>query len=124
MDTTQIIFIVVVAIIALLRIKKFLTTRSLQNYSAPEVKKMLKENGNILLLDVRTDPERKAGAIKPSIHIPLHEISIKSDQLKKYGSKEIICYCQTGSRSVSAAAKLKKLGFNAANLTGGYIRWQ
>ena len=95
----------------------------MKNYSSAEVKQLLKNNNSIVLLDVRTDGERKSGAIKPSIHIPLHEITLKTEQLKKYGSREIICYCQTGSRSVSAAVKLRKLGFNSANLTGGYLRW-
>lgn len=95
----------------------------MKNYSVAEVKHLLKGNTDIVLLDVRTDGERKAGAIKPSIHIPLHEINLKVDMLKKYRSREIICYCQTGSRSVSAVLKLQKLGFNSANMVGGYVNW-
>ncbi|MDP3581288.1 MAG: rhodanese-like domain-containing protein [Ignavibacteria bacterium] len=123
METTQILLLAFVIFIILLRVKKYIATRSMKNYSAAEVKKLLKNSNSIVLLDVRTDGERKAGAIKPSIHIPLHEITLKTEQLKKYGSREIICYCQTGSRSVSAAVKLKKLGFNSANMSGGYLRW-
>lgn len=123
METTQIIILAIVLLIVLLRVKKYLTTKSLKNYTPEEVKQLLKRNGSIVLLDVRTERERKTGSIKPSIHIPLHEISLKADDLKKYGEREIVCYCQTGNRSVSAAAKLKKLGFNSANLIGGYVRW-
>ncbi|MBI3123296.1 MAG: rhodanese-like domain-containing protein [Ignavibacteriales bacterium] len=123
MGATQILLLAFVILVIVLRVKKYLTTRSMKNYSSTEVKQLLKNNNSIVLLDVRTDGERKSGAIKPSIHIPLHEITLKTEQLKKYGSREIICYCQTGSRSVSAAVKLRKLGFNSANLTGGYLRW-
>ena len=123
MDATQILLLAFVILVVVLRVKKYLTTRSLKNYSSAEVKQLLKNNNSIVLLDVRTDGERKSGAIKPSIHIPLHEITLKTELLKKYGSREIICYCQTGSRSVTAAVKLRKLGFNSANLTGGYLRW-
>lgn len=123
MDATQVLLLAFVILVVVLRVKKYLTTRSMKNYSSAEVKQLLKNNNSIVLLDVRTDGERKSGAIKPSIHIPLHEITLKTEQLKKYGSREIICYCQTGSRSVSAAVKLRKLGFNSANLTGGYLRW-
>ncbi|MDP2036144.1 MAG: rhodanese-like domain-containing protein [Ignavibacteria bacterium] len=123
METTQILLLAFVLLIILLRVKKYIATRSMKNYSAAEVKQLLKDNNSIVLLDVRTDGERKSGAIKPSIHIPLHEIALKIEQLKKYGSREIICYCKTGSRSVSAAVKLKKLGFNSANMSGGYLRW-
>ena len=122
MDTIQIILLAFVLLIVFFRVKKYFITRSLKNYTPEEAKKLLK-GSSIVLLDVRTDRERKSGAIKPSIHIPLHEISTKANELKKYGEREIVCYCQTGSRSVSAAAKLKKLGFNSANLIGGYIRW-
>lgn len=123
MDTTQILILLIVSIIIIFRIKKYFVIKSLKNYTSNEVKQLLKSNSNIVLLDVRTDGERRSGAIKPSIHVPLHEISQKASELKKYASREIICYCQTGSRSVSAAAKLKKLGFNSANLLGGFIRW-
>ena len=123
METTQILLLAFVLLIILLRVKKYIATRSMKNYSAAEVKQLLKDNNSIVLLDVRTYGERKSGAIKPSIHIPLHEITLKTEQLKKYGSREIICYCQTGSRSVSAAVRLKKLGFNSANLEGGYSSW-
>lgn len=123
MENTQILLLVLVSVIVFFRVKKYFTTKSLKNYTPEEVKQLLKGNGNIVLLDVRTEGERKSGAIKPSIHIPLHEISLKAGELKKYSTREIVCYCQTGSRSVSAAAKLKKLGYNSANLIGGYIRW-
>ena len=123
MQSYQIIIISFILLILFFKIRKYYNTRSINNYSASEVKQMLKSNSNIILLDVRTEQERKSGSIKPSIHIPLHEISLKADQLKKYQSKEIICYCQSGMRSVSAAIKLKKLGFNSSNMKGGYSTW-
>lgn len=107
----------------MLSAKRYLDTRSISNYSASTVKQMLKENSSIILLDVRTAQERKKGSIKPSIHIPLHEISFEANQLKKYESREIICYCQSGIRSVSAVIKLKKMGFNASNMSGGFSGW-
>jgi rhodanese-related sulfurtransferase len=45
------------------------------------------------------------------------------DELNKHKEREIICYCQTGSRSVSAAIILQKNGFNIANLRGGILGW-
>jgi rhodanese-related sulfurtransferase len=44
-------------------------------------------------------------------------------ELEKYRSREIICYCASGSRSVNAALKLKKAGFKAGNLRGGIGKW-
>ena len=123
METYQIVLVILILLIIVLRVKKYFDTRSINEYSASEIKKMLKASNNILLLDVRTLKEYKSGAIKSSIHIPLHEIPAKFDQLKKFQSKEIICYCQSGSRSISAAIKLKKLGFNSSNMKGGYSTW-
>jgi len=62
-------------------------------------------------------------SITKSIHIPLAEISSRVDELDKFRNQEIICYCKTGIRSLSAASKLKKNGFNAANLKGGIGQW-
>ena len=77
----------------------------------------------LVLLDVRTDGERKRGSIKGSFHIPLATLHSSQNELKKFKGAEIICYCRTGNRSLNAAAKLNKLGFNAANLRGGIVRW-
>jgi rhodanese-related sulfurtransferase len=123
METYQVILIFFVLLLIVFRLKRYFAVRSLRNYSVSEVKQLLKENRNVILLDVRTAHERKAGSIKPSIHVPLHEISLKTDELKKHKSREIICYCQSGRRSVSAAVKLKKLGFNSSNMIGGFSRW-
>ena len=81
------------------------------------------KSNSIVLLDVRTTGERQSKSIKGSIHVPLHEIRRRADEFKKYGAKEIVCYCASGSRSVSATATLKKLGYNAANMKGGIAEW-
>jgi len=104
-------------------IKRYITTRGLNNYEPNEVKEKIKDSLNVILLDVRTAAERKNQSIKGSFHIPLQELGRRSEELKKFRNKEIICYCQSGNRSVAAAAKLKKLGFNSANMRGGITKW-
>jgi rhodanese-related sulfurtransferase len=96
--------------------------RSLKSYSPSEVAEKLKDN-NIVLLDVRTAGERQSKSIKGSVHIPLHEIRKRADELKKYGTKEIVCFCASGNRSISATAMLNKLGYKAANMNGGIAEW-
>lgn len=102
------------------RIKLSMNTK---NYNALEVNDKIKNNFNVVLLDVRTISERNRQAIKGSFHIPLQELERRIAELNKYKNKEIICYCQSGSRSLIAAGKLKKLGFNSANLKGGIVSW-
>lgn len=123
MTTGQIFLYALIALIVFYIIRKFLLIRSIQHYTASDASAKLKKERNIVLLDVRTDTERKQGSIKGSYHIPLTSLSSNQNELKKFKDAEIICYCRTGSRSLNAAAKLKKLGFNASNLKGGILRW-
>ena len=123
MSPTQIVLLVIIGAFIILKIKKSFDSRSIPNYSAAETAQKMKSSLNVVLLDVRTSTERASRSIKGSIHIPLQELSSKTDQLKKYKDKEIICYCASGSRSVSAAIKLKKLGFKFANMLGGIGAW-
>lgn len=123
MDSSQIILYLFIALIAYFIIRKIILIKTIRHFSPDEASKKLKSSNNIILLDVRTDSERKSKSIKGSFHLPLHEINSGSNELNKFKDKEIICYCRTGNRSLSAAAKLKKLGFNVANLRGGIIQW-
>ncbi len=121
MNSEQITLYVILGIFVLIYLRKVLVTRSLNNYSAAEAKQRVKSGS--IMLDVRTAAERKAVSIPSSVHIPVHEISSRIKELEKFRGKEIICYCASGSRSVSAALKLKKAGFTAGNLKGGISSW-
>ena len=123
MNSTQIILLIFAALIVSLYLKKIISTRGIIKYDPGEAAAKLKSSRNIILLDVRTPKERKEQSIKGSLHIPLYELGTRSDELLKYKDKEIICYCRSGNRSLTAAAKLRKKGFNSANLKGGIIRW-
>ncbi len=121
MTSEQIIIYSILAIMLVFYLRKQLLARSLNNYSGSEAKQKMKSGS--VLLDVRTAGERSSLSIPSSIHIPLQELSSRLKELEKYRGKEIICYCASGSRSVRAAIKLKKAGFNAGNLKGGIGSW-
>jgi rhodanese-related sulfurtransferase len=123
MTAGQIFLYALIALIVYYVIRKFLLIRSVKHYSAQEASEKIKKERNVVLLDVRTPRERKQGSIKGSFYIPLPSIVSSQNELKKFNNAEIICYCRTGNRSLNAAAKLKKLGFNASNLRGGILRW-
>jgi len=122
MTVTQVILTVMAAIILINWARKFAISRKLTHYSAKEAKEKSK-NPNVMLLDVRTAAERNRASIKGSIHIPVNQLKSRVDELKKYKSKEIICYCQTGSRSLTAASILYKAGFKSANMKDGIRTW-
>jgi rhodanese-related sulfurtransferase len=107
----------------LLYARRWFALRGLKSYSPAEVAEQLKRAGSPLLLDVRTRSERQRNCIKGSLHIPLHELGHRRSELEKHKNREIICYCASGNRSISAAARLKKFGFTAANMTGGIAEW-
>jgi len=118
----QILFYGVVFLLILLYVRKYLQMRSIRQYSPREVRERLHDR-NVVLLDVRTDPERRAKAIRGSLHLPLQHLDRRMPELEGYRSKEIICYCRSGNRSMSAALLLRKRGFNAGNLKGGLAEW-
>ncbi len=123
MATEQILLYAVIALIIYYIGKKLYLIKSIKQYSPVDASAKVKKERNVVFLDVRTDKERKQSSIKGSYHIPVTSIKDREQELKKFKDAEIICYCQTGSRSLTAASKLKKLGFKASNLSGGMIRW-
>jgi rhodanese-related sulfurtransferase len=123
MTTEQILLYALIALVLFYIVRKYFQIKSVQHYSAKEIADKIKKDRNLVLLDVRTAKERDRNKIKGSFHIPVYEINSSNNELKKFSGKEIVCYCETGSRSLSAAIKLKKIGFNAANLKGGMLRW-
>jgi NADPH-dependent 2,4-dienoyl-CoA reductase/sulfur reductase-like enzyme/rhodanese-related sulfurtransferase len=75
-----------------------------------------------LVLDVRTEGERKAGFIPGSIHIPLQQLRQRLDELPR--DRELIASCQSGQRSYFAARVLSQKAFRVRNLTGSYRTWK
>ena len=73
-----------------------------------------------LVLDVRSIEERQAFHIGGD-HVALAELSETLSSLSK--DKTIICYCQSGVRSLQAAQYLRDAGFTAYSLAGGLAQW-
>ena len=119
----QIAVYVLVGIVLLLFIKRTISVRSLKQYLPTELDSLIQSKSNVVLLDVRTNDERQLGSIRGSIHIPLQTLRARTKELDKYRNKQIVCYCQTGGRSVKAALQLRKSGFDIANLKGGMADW-
>ena len=121
MEPGQIILYGLLVVMTVLYVRKAILKSSLNNYSGTEAKKQMKAGS--ILLDVRTKGERQSLSIPSSLHIPLQELATRMKELENYRTREIICYCASGSRSVNAAILLKKAGFIAGNLNGGISSW-
>lgn len=89
--------------------------------------KMLSEDNNSVVLDVRTLEEvEELGVIPNAIHIDIFKGQGFIDEVKQLDtSKNYYVYCKAGGRSAQACAIMNQLGFsNAYNLLGGFINWK
>lgn len=123
MSGSGIVVVLLLTFIIVMYVRRIAMARMVTNYSPSELADLLKRRRDLVVLDVRTRNERANSGIKGSMHIPLHELTARAGELEEYRNGEIVCYCQSGSRSVVAAFKLRRLGFQAANLKGGIAEW-
>ena len=93
-----------------------------KNLSSIELKNWIKSNKNMLLLDIRTEEEFEEAHIENSINIPLQSLLYNIDELQDYNNKDIVIYCRSGHRSITACNLLSIEGFNKIyNLEKGII---
>lgn len=82
--------------------------------------KLVRDNRNVWIIDVRARDEYYSKHIENSINIPLQDISSKIESVVRNKNDMIIVYCEYGGRSLKACNKLKKLGYtNVLNLQNG-----
>ena len=79
----------------------------------------LVNEGSAVWLDVRVENEYKASNIKGSTNIPLYLLRLRASKLDP--AKKYIIYCNSGSRSATAAYLLSERGFDIAVLVGGFM---
>ena len=89
-----------------------------------EITKIMSENSNYIILDVRTIEEYKEGHIPNAICIPNETIGQDIQNLLKDKNQLILIYCRSGNRSKQAAEKLQKLGYTNLIEFGGIIDWK
>lgn len=79
--------------------------------------------GRAVLLDVRGADSWNEGHATGALHIPRRELETRLKELPK--NKPIIAYCSdvTCQSSLKATIILRKAGFDARHMTGGYERW-
>lgn len=92
-----------------------------QRISMAEAEKLMGTEG-VLLLDVRTQKEYKAGHIPGAICVPVESISAPPEELPDK-AQTILVYCRSGRRSVQAAEKLAALGYTGIIEIGGIQSW-
>jgi phage shock protein E len=86
-----------------------------------QVQEKIKHSPRPYLLDVRTPQEYRQEHISGAELIPLDELTSRVNRLPK--EREIICICESGSRSIVAAHRLNSMGYKVSNMKGGMNRW-
>ena len=96
----------------------------IKHVSMDEITKIMQENKNYVILDVRTQEEYNEGHIPNAINIPNETIDEKIYDKLKDKKQLILIYCRSGSRSRQAAYKMQKLGYSNLVEFGGIINWK
>ncbi len=74
------------------------------------------------IIDVRDPSEFVRGHHKSAVNIPLNSIRFRLDEIPK--NRDIWLYCLVGKRSYFASRILRQKGFNAWNISGGYVMYK
>ena len=100
--------------------KKINRKRRTQDIDFEEMRSIIKDNKDVVLLDVRSYQEFNEGHMVNAINIPLQEIKKKIQETIKDKNCILVVYCTSGLRSKKAAMILQKYGFqNIYNLKNG-----
>jgi len=94
----------------------------LRTMTRDDLKARLRD-GDVIVLDVRPDPEYTSGHIRGAISIPIAELEARLDEIPK--GADVVAYCR-GPYCVyadEAVQLLKARGFDAARLSSGYPDW-
>ena len=74
-----------------------------------ELKRLIDENEDIIIIDIRENYECEDGAIC-EVNIPLAQFMSRINELPK--GKPVVLYCNSGKRAHESAKILHKNGFN------------
>ncbi|MAS96689.1 MAG: rhodanese [Verrucomicrobiales bacterium] len=86
--------------------------------------KLLKDDSEVVVVDVRTPEEFKEGHLKDAVNIDFKNENFESELEKLDPDKTYLVHCRSGSRSGQSLAVFEKLNFTKLyHLTPGYNGW-
>lgn len=94
--------------------------------------RMLDENPDLLLVDVREPSEHEHGHLRNAHLVPRGILEAAADLqypkrdelLSGARDRPVVVYCATGGRSAMAALVLQMMGFREVySLAGGFMKW-
>jgi len=95
----------------------------LEEITATELNDLVKNNGEVQIIDVREPHEYEIAKIPNTKLIPLGEVVNRAKEIDS--SRTAIIHCKAGGRSAKAIEALKNAGFTGKliNLKGGITAW-
>ena len=92
--------------------------------SMDEAVRLMRNEKNYIILDVRRPDEYAKGRIPGAINVPNEEIGTAEISKLPDKSQLILVYCRSGRRSKEAAGKLAKLGYTNIVEFGGILDYK
>jgi len=88
-------------------------------------KRAIREGDSLpLLLDCRTDQEVQLASIPGALHVPMHDVNARLQELRAHEERPVIVFCHHGQRSMQVAVTLRELGFaDVRSMHGGIDLW-
>jgi len=119
------LIVIVIGVVVVLSIKdrNQENKQAIRYVSMDEIKEIMNQNTDYIILDARTIEEYNEGHIPNAICIPNE--TIDESVVTKISRKDqlILIYCRSGNRSKQAATKLANLGYTNLVEFGGIIDW-
>ncbi len=75
--------------------------------------------GDRLILDVRSEREFMAGALRGAVNVPLNQLAARIAAVAPQPGTPLVLYCASGGRSGIACQLLKQLGYSNVSNAGG-----
>jgi glyoxylase-like metal-dependent hydrolase (beta-lactamase superfamily II)/rhodanese-related sulfurtransferase len=96
------------------------TGRALESYPVSDFAGLaaaLADDPELVVLDARRADERAGGGVRSSLHIPIHELT---DRIDEVPDGDVWVYCGSGYRASIAASLLARAGRRPVLVNGGY----
>jgi rhodanese-related sulfurtransferase len=89
-----------------------------------EVKRMLDDKADFLLLDCREADEHSTVHIAQAMLLPMSELAGRVSEIEAHRNGRIVVHCHRGGRSLRVANWLRQQGFaGAQSMSGGIDQW-
>ena len=116
--------LMILSIVLLTSCSSSKNTSGYRQISMNEAVKMMKNEKNYIILDVRRPDEYAEGHIPGAINVPNEDIGTAEIPELPDKAQLILVYCRSGRRSKEASEKLVKLGYTNVVEFGGILDWK